>query len=67
MNTVASACYLQGKNNRAVEICKSYQLHLPAVCKVKTTLYILGSTYYRLHLPAICKVKTTNELPQGIK
>ena len=40
MNTVASACYLQGKNNRAVEICKSYQLHLPAVCKVKTTIRI---------------------------
>ncbi len=43
MNTVASACYLQGKNNRAVEICKSYQLHLPAVCKVKTTIISFDS------------------------
>ena len=67
MNTVASACYLQGKNNRAVEICKSYQLHLPAVCKVKTTKTMKKSNVYLLHLPAICKVKTTNELPQGIK
>ena len=59
MNTVASACYLQGKNNRAVEICKSYQLHLPAVCKVKTTITINKTHKSVLHLPAVCKAQTT--------
>ena len=34
-------------------------LHLPAVCKVKTTKKKLPVTTMLLHLPAVCKVKTT--------
>ncbi len=44
-----------------------YLLHLPAICKVKTTRVMKENETTQLHLPAICKVKTTNELPQGIK
>ena len=33
--------------------------HLPAVCKVKTTLNPYLSRGGKLHLPAVCKVKTT--------
>ena len=34
-------------------------LHLPAVCKVKTTFLYILSFSSKLHLPAVCKVKTT--------
>ena len=34
---VASACCLQGKNNRKGVYVVGNKLHLPAVCKVKTT------------------------------
>ena len=35
------------------------KLHLPAVCKVKTTTLFLFIFKFMLHLPAVCKVKTT--------
>lgn len=34
-------------------------LHLPAVCKVKTTHTLGKSSFSELHLPAVCKVQTT--------
>ena len=34
-------------------------LHLPAVCKVKTTVKVVSMNSQPLHLPAVCKVKTT--------
>ena len=37
-------------------------LHLPAVCKVKTTISVYFFLVISLHLPAVCKVKTTNLL-----
>ena len=41
-------------------------LHLPAVCKVKTTAVIYFVTLNVLHLPAVCKVKTTCWVTQKI-
>ena len=38
------------------------RLHLPAVCKVKTTLLHRNRMNVTLHLPAVCKVKTTGWL-----
>ena len=38
-----------------------WTLHLPAICKVKTTNLSLEYLILGLHLPAICKVKTTSE------
>ena len=37
------------------------RLHLPVVCKVKTTVNSIHFMLKPLHLPAVCKVKTTNE------
>ena len=39
MVAVASACCLQGKNNWKYLFARIIGLHLPAVCKVKTTNY----------------------------
>ena len=36
-------------------------LHLPAVCKVKTTFLFVRCIFTELHLPAVCKVKTTHK------
>ena len=36
------------------------RLHLPAVCKVKTTVNSIHFMLKPLHLPAVCKVKTTD-------
>ena len=56
---VASACYLQGKNNDKATPNRQRWLHLPAICKVKTTYSQVQRQKCWLHLPAICKVKTT--------
>ena len=56
---VASACCLQGKNNLSLFLILIRMLHLPAVCKVKTTVYSIKHNAVWLHLPAVCKVKTT--------
>ena len=59
MAEVASACCLQGKNNREKVRQQFVTLHLPAVCKVKTTVAVGENFVFELHLPAVCKVKTT--------
>ena len=38
---------------------KEEKLHLPAVCKVKTTLPTYHPRFPQLHLPAVCKAQTT--------
>ena len=43
---------------------KKTLLHLPAVCKVKTTHDNYNRMKAVLHLPAVCKVKTTFEYVQ---
>ena len=43
LRLVASACCLQGKNNPFPNLLEILMLHLPAVCKVKTTVASLPS------------------------